>query len=82
MCFLIGRKELIISTILLKSKGRVKEELARTMTKEMGKVIKEARSEVEKCVRVMDYCADNGKVFITDEVITTDKEIKASITQS
>jgi acyl-CoA reductase-like NAD-dependent aldehyde dehydrogenase len=26
-----------------------KEELARTVTKEMGKAIKQARSEVEKC---------------------------------
>jgi hypothetical protein len=39
----------------------------------MGKVIKEAgRSEVEKCAWVMDYFADNRKVFTTDEVINTD----------
>ncbi|MGA8081613.1 MAG: aldehyde dehydrogenase family protein, partial [Candidatus Nitrosopolaris sp.] len=49
-----------------------KEELARTMTKEMGKVIKDARAEVEKCAWVMDYFADNGKVFTTDEVVNTD----------
>ena len=49
-----------------------KEELARTMTKEMGKAIKEARSEVEKCAWVMEYYADNGKIFINDEVINTD----------
>jgi len=49
-----------------------KEELARTATKEMGKAIKEARSEVEKCAWVMEYYADNGKVFTTDEVINTD----------
>jgi hypothetical protein len=34
----------------------------------MGKAIKEARSEVEKCAWAMDYYADNGKVFTTDEV--------------
>ena len=49
-----------------------KEGLARTVTNEMGKVIKEARSEVEKCAWVMDYFADNGKVFTTDEVVNTD----------
>jgi acyl-CoA reductase-like NAD-dependent aldehyde dehydrogenase len=49
-----------------------KEELARTVTKEMGKAIKEARSEVEKCAWVMDYFADNGKMFTTDEVVNTD----------
>ena len=49
-----------------------KEELARTMTKEMGRPIKEARAEVEKCAWVMDYFANNGKIFLNDEVINTD----------
>ena len=49
-----------------------KEELARTATKEMGKAIKEARSEVEKCAWAMEYFADNGKIFTTDEVINAD----------
>jgi succinate-semialdehyde dehydrogenase/glutarate-semialdehyde dehydrogenase/succinyl-CoA reductase len=37
----------------------------------MGKAIKEARSEVEKCAWVMEYYADNGKVLTTDEVVNT-----------
>jgi acyl-CoA reductase-like NAD-dependent aldehyde dehydrogenase len=49
-----------------------KENLARTATNEMGKVIKEARSEVEKCAWVMEYYADNGKILSTDEAINTD----------
>ena len=49
-----------------------KEELARKITQEMGKAIKEARSEVEKCAWVMDYYADNGKIFTNDEVINAD----------
>jgi acyl-CoA reductase-like NAD-dependent aldehyde dehydrogenase len=49
------------------------------MTKEMGRPIKDARPEVEKCAWVMDYFADNGKVFITDEVVNTDAR-KSSVT--
>jgi acyl-CoA reductase-like NAD-dependent aldehyde dehydrogenase len=56
-----------------------KEELARKITQEMGKAIKEARSEVEKCAWVMDYFADNGRVFATDEVVNTDAR-KSTIT--
>ncbi len=49
-----------------------KENLAKTATLEMGKAIKEARSEVEKCAWVMEYFADNGEVFLKDEVVNTD----------
>ena len=49
-----------------------KENLARTATKEMGKVIKESRSEVEKCAWAMEYFADNGIFFTTNEVINAD----------
>jgi acyl-CoA reductase-like NAD-dependent aldehyde dehydrogenase len=49
-----------------------KENLARSATNEMGKSIKEARSEVEKCAWVMEYYADNGQILSTDEVINTD----------
>ena len=51
---------------------RDKENLARTATNEMGKAIKEARSEVEKCAWVIEYYADNGQIFSTDEVVNTD----------
>jgi acyl-CoA reductase-like NAD-dependent aldehyde dehydrogenase len=51
---------------------REKENLARTATNEMGKAIKEARAEVEKCAWVIEYYADNGQIFSTDEVVNTD----------
>jgi acyl-CoA reductase-like NAD-dependent aldehyde dehydrogenase len=49
-----------------------KENLAKTATQEMGKAIKESRSEVEKCAWAIEYFADNGKIFVSDEVVNTD----------
>jgi acyl-CoA reductase-like NAD-dependent aldehyde dehydrogenase len=49
-----------------------KEKLAGIATNEMGKAIKEARSEVEKCAWTMEYYADNGQILSTDEVVNTD----------
>jgi len=49
-----------------------KEHLAKTATLEMGKVIKESKSEVEKCAWAIEYFADNGKSFLNDEIINTD----------
>lgn len=49
-----------------------KEHLARIATMEMGKTIREARAEVEKCAWTVEYFADNGEHFIDDEVTATD----------
>ena len=49
-----------------------KEHLAKTATREMGKAIKEARSEVEKCAWTVEYYADHGEIFSTGEVVNTD----------
>lgn len=49
-----------------------RERLAKVATIEMGKTIKEARSEIDKCAWAVEYFADNGGVFLHDEVINTD----------
>ena len=49
-----------------------KERLAKIATEEMGKPIKESRAEIEKCAWAMEYFADNGQIFMTDEIINTD----------
>jgi len=58
----------IFSDVLRKNK----QQLAMIATKEMGKAIKESLSEVEKCAWVMEFYADNGSVFLHDEVVNTD----------
>ncbi len=49
-----------------------RENLARFASIEMGKAIKEARSEVDKCAWAIEYFADNGEIFLTDEIINTE----------
>ena len=48
------------------------EKYARVMTEEMGKPIRDARSEVEKCAWVCDYYAEKGESFLQPEIIETD----------
>lgn len=52
-----------------------KENLAKVATNEVGKAIKESRSEVDKCAWAIEYFADNSNVFLTDEVINTDANV-------
>ncbi|WP_420544461.1 NAD-dependent succinate-semialdehyde dehydrogenase [Nitrosopumilus sp.] len=48
------------------------ETLAKVATNEMGKVIKESKSEVEKCAWAMEFYADNGQIFLQEETLNTD----------
>jgi succinate-semialdehyde dehydrogenase/glutarate-semialdehyde dehydrogenase len=54
---------------LLRSK---KEELALLMALEMGKVIREGISEIEKCAWVCEYYAGNAENFLENEFIQTE----------
>ncbi len=49
-----------------------RDELAALITLEMGKLIKEARAEVEKCALGCDYYAEHAPRFLADEAIASD----------
>jgi succinate-semialdehyde dehydrogenase / glutarate-semialdehyde dehydrogenase len=49
-----------------------KKELAQTITLEMGKLLAGAIGEVEKCVRVCRFYAENAERFLEDEAVQTD----------
>jgi hypothetical protein len=60
---------------LMRAAARVlrddKDDLARTITLEMGKSLKEAVAEVEKCAWACDYYAEHAAEFLAAEVIET-----------
>ncbi|MEV6140058.1 NAD-dependent succinate-semialdehyde dehydrogenase [Nocardia sp. NPDC051990] len=45
------------------------DELASILTMEMGKPITQAKGEVALCAKIFEYYADNGPVFLEDEVL-------------
>ena len=51
---------------------RDRERLATLITREMGKIIAEARGEVEKCAMTADYYADHAEGFLKDEILPAD----------
>jgi succinate-semialdehyde dehydrogenase / glutarate-semialdehyde dehydrogenase len=51
-----------------------KEQLARLMTLEMGKPIRAAIAEAEKCAAVCHYYAENAERFLADEAVQAGKQ--------
>ena len=49
-----------------------KTELGKIATAEMGKALKESIGEVEKCAWALEFYADHGDSFLSDEVLNTD----------
>ncbi len=49
-----------------------RESLAQLASLEMGKLIGEARGEIDKCAAVCEYYAEHGAQFLEPEVITSD----------
>ena len=49
-----------------------KTELATVATSEMGKPLKESIGEIEKCAWALEFYADHGDSFLSDEVLNTD----------
>ncbi|MBX7108433.1 MAG: NAD-dependent succinate-semialdehyde dehydrogenase [Chitinophagales bacterium] len=49
-----------------------KEKFALTISTEMGKILPEARSEIEKCAGACEYYATHGEALLQDEMIAAD----------
>ncbi len=60
----------------LRALGKVlrdrKKEYGETMAREMGKAVKEAMAEVEKCAWCAEYFADQGPRWLEEEMVKTD----------
>jgi succinate-semialdehyde dehydrogenase/glutarate-semialdehyde dehydrogenase len=64
------RSELMLGVSKLLTQN--KEHYARMITREMGKVLSEARAEVEKSAAACQYFAENAEKFLADEKIATE----------
>jgi succinate-semialdehyde dehydrogenase/glutarate-semialdehyde dehydrogenase len=61
-----------LRTVLKPNLIKRKEELARLMTEEMGKPISQSLSEIDKCIKLVDYAIEDYPNFLEPETIRTE----------
>ncbi len=49
-----------------------RDEFARLITREMGKLLAESMAEIEKCATACDFYAEHAASFLADELVATD----------
>ena len=65
-------KRALVLKKIAKELRKEKEYLAKLATTEMGKPLQQGRDEVEKCARTLDFYAEEGEKFLSDEYVITD----------
>src|SRR5688572_20801945 len=75
--FIAWRDESFVDRAALMRKAgeillRNKEQYAKTISLEMGKVLMESRAEIEKCAAGCEYFAENAEKFLRDNTISTE----------
>jgi len=66
------RKRSMILLRLAEQLRKDKESLARIVSEEMGKPIKESRSEIEKCAWAVEFYSYNGDILLNNESLNSD----------
>ncbi|HYY87087.1 MAG TPA: NAD-dependent succinate-semialdehyde dehydrogenase [Nitrososphaeraceae archaeon] len=66
------RKRSMILLRLAEQLRKNKESLARIASEEMGKPIKESRSEIEKCAWAVEFYSYNGDILLNNESLNSD----------
>lgn len=69
----IAERTQLLTRIAEELRGRV-DEAAELITSEMGKPVTEAKAEVLKCAKTLDYYAENAARFLDFEEIESDAE--------
>jgi succinate-semialdehyde dehydrogenase/glutarate-semialdehyde dehydrogenase len=67
----MGERSRLLRELAGLLRGR-SDKLARLVTMEMGKLLREAQAEVEKCASGCEFYADHGPAFLADEPIASD----------
>jgi succinate-semialdehyde dehydrogenase/glutarate-semialdehyde dehydrogenase len=66
----VGRRTALLEAVADGLTAR-REELAALMTDEMGKSVREARAEVDKCAWTARFYAEHAEAFLADRVVAT-----------